>query len=134
MESKNIVPEAYSPLGSTDSPLLHDEEILAIAKKYNVGVGTILISYQIARNVVVLPKSVTDKRIIDNLLYIKLDDEDMKVLNGLWLTKGKRFIKVSPISLRSKAKILTYLSMIFFSLIGEWILNSKIGPYRALKP
>ena len=49
----------------------------------------------VQREVVVLPKSVTEKRIIDNLKIIKLNDDDMETLNNLYKTKGKRFIKVS---------------------------------------
>lgn len=45
------------------------------------------------RNVVVLPKSVTEQRIIDNLKIVKLDAEDMDTLNSLYKTKGQRFIK-----------------------------------------
>ncbi|GAA5898854.1 hypothetical protein JCM8208_005412 [Rhodotorula glutinis] len=93
LKSKDIVPQAYSPLGSTDSPLLKDEEIQQIADKHGVSVGTVLISYQVNRGVVVLPKSVTEKRIVDNLRLVKLDDGDMETLNSLHKTKGKRFIK-----------------------------------------
>lgn len=92
-KSKGILMEAYSPLGSTNSPLLKDEDIVKIAEKHNVEVGNILISYQVCRGVVVLPKSVTPTRIEKNYNLVKLDDEDMKVLNGLQKTKGKRFIK-----------------------------------------
>lgn len=45
------------------------------------------------RNVVVLPKSVTEKRIIDNLKIVKLDPDDMETLNSLYKTKVQRFIK-----------------------------------------
>ncbi|TKA51684.1 hypothetical protein B0A53_05389 [Rhodotorula sp. CCFEE 5036] len=93
LEEKGIVAEAYSPLGSTDSPLLKDDDIKKIADKHGVSVGTILISYQVNRNVVVLPKSVTAQRIIDNLKIVKLDAEDMDTLNSLYKTKGQRFIK-----------------------------------------
>ncbi|TNY19994.1 NADP-dependent oxidoreductase domain-containing protein [Rhodotorula diobovata] len=93
LASKDILAQAYSPLGSTDSPLLKDEEIQKIADKHGVSVGTVLISYQVNRGVVVLPKSVTEKRIIDNFKLIKLDEDDMATLNGLHKTKGKRFIK-----------------------------------------
>ncbi|KDE08341.1 glycerol dehydrogenase [Microbotryum lychnidis-dioicae p1A1 Lamole] len=92
-QGKNIAVEAYSPLGSTDSPLLKDEEIVKIAEAHGVSVGTILISYQVARNVVVLPKSVTPKRIIDNFQLVKLSSEDLETLNSMHKTKGKRFIK-----------------------------------------
>jgi diketogulonate reductase-like aldo/keto reductase len=33
LKSKNIIPQAYSPLGSTNSPLLTDESATEIAKK-----------------------------------------------------------------------------------------------------
>lgn len=45
------------------------------------------------RNVVVLPKSVTERRIIDNLKIVKLDAKDMATLNSLYKNKGQRFIK-----------------------------------------
>lgn len=91
-KSKGILMEAYSPLGSNDSPILKDEEVLKIASKHGVESGTILISYQVARNVVVLPKSVTPARIEKNLKLVALDKEDMDTLNGLQKTKGKRFL------------------------------------------
>ncbi|GAA5915582.1 hypothetical protein JCM6882_006379 [Rhodosporidiobolus microsporus] len=93
LKSKNIRAQAYSPLGSTDSPLLKDEDIVKIADKHGVSTGTVLISYQVARDVVVLPKSVTPKRIEDNFKIIRLDADDLQVLNNLYKTKGKRFIK-----------------------------------------
>ncbi|GAA5943710.1 glycerol 2-dehydrogenase (NADP(+)) GCY1 [Sporobolomyces koalae] len=93
LKSKKIVAQAYSPLGSTNSPLLTDEDIKKIADKHEVPVGTVLISWSVQRDVVVLPKSVTEKRIVDNLKIVKLDDEDMDILNNLYKTKGKRFIK-----------------------------------------
>lgn len=43
---KGIIVEAYSPLGSTGSPLFQEEGVQELAKKHNVGPGTILISYQ----------------------------------------------------------------------------------------
>jgi glycerol 2-dehydrogenase (NADP+) len=43
---KGILVEAYSPLGSTGSPLFEEEGVVDVAKKHNVGPGTILISYQ----------------------------------------------------------------------------------------
>lgn len=55
LEERGIVAEAYSPLGSTDSPLLKDEDIKQIADKHGVSVGTILISYQGEREDARLP-------------------------------------------------------------------------------
>lgn len=45
MKSKNIIAQAYSPLGSTDSPILKDEEVVKLAEKYGVGAGSVLIGY-----------------------------------------------------------------------------------------
>lgn len=61
-ENKGILLQAYSPLGSTGSPLSKDEEVVKIAKKHNVEPATVLISYQVNRGVIVLPKSVTPSR------------------------------------------------------------------------
>ncbi|OXH03599.1 glycerol dehydrogenase [Cryptococcus neoformans] len=80
---ENILLEAYSPLGSTNSPLLPDPEINAIAKKYGVSPATVLISYHVNQGVVVLPKSVSPQRIIDNLKAIQLSKQDLSTLNGI---------------------------------------------------
>jgi glycerol 2-dehydrogenase (NADP+) len=69
--------------GIIGSPLLSDPEIAAIAKKYGVSAATILISYQVNRGCIVLPKSVTFSRIEDNLKVIPLSKEDMDILEGM---------------------------------------------------
>lgn len=56
--SKSIHCTAYSPLGSTNSPLLQDETILKIAEKHNKTPAQVVISWGAARSSV-LPKSVT---------------------------------------------------------------------------
>lgn len=60
-----------------------DPAIQEIAKKNGVSPATILISYHVNRGVVVLPKSVTESRIISNSQVISISGEDMDVLNGL---------------------------------------------------
>lgn len=45
-KSKGILIEAYSPLGSTGSPLFKVEGVQEVAKKHGVGAGNVLISYQ----------------------------------------------------------------------------------------
>jgi glycerol 2-dehydrogenase (NADP+) len=44
-KSKGILVTAYSPLGSTGSPLFQEEAIQTIAKKHNVGPGAVLLSW-----------------------------------------------------------------------------------------
>lgn len=60
-----------------------DLAIREIAKKNGVSPATILISYHVNRGAVVLPKSVTENRILSNSQVISLSGEDMDVLNGL---------------------------------------------------
>lgn len=110
-KSKGILIEAYSPLGSTGSPLFQEEGVQEVAKKHNVGPGTILISYQgkspaplhhsftvltsgaVSKGQCALPKSVTPSRIEDNLKTVKLDSSDMDALEGIHKKKGiTRFV------------------------------------------
>ncbi|KAJ8091854.1 hypothetical protein PM082_021090 [Marasmius tenuissimus] len=80
-KSKGIAVTAYSPLGSDNSPLLKNSVVNKIAEKHNVGPGTILISLQANRpNVNVLPKSVKNSRVTDNLKVIDLAAEEIEEL------------------------------------------------------
>lgn len=92
----NIRLEAYSPLGSANSPILKDEKIVAIAEKYKVAPATILISWALWRGTVVLPKSVTPSRIASNFETVELKDEDGEVLNGIAEARGGPQRFVSP--------------------------------------
>ncbi|SGZ49249.1 CIC11C00000004377 [Sungouiella intermedia] len=83
LTQEGIVIEAYSPLGSNDSPLFKNETIVSIAKKNNVEPAQVLISWAVQRGTVVLPKSVTESRIISNLKTFQLSDEDFFALNKL---------------------------------------------------
>ncbi|KAJ5171416.1 Aldo/keto reductase subgroup [Penicillium coprophilum] len=72
---------AYSPLGSTGSPLFTAEPIVAVAEKRGVTPATVLLSWHIARGSSVLAKSVTPARIEANRAdLIHLDAEDMATL------------------------------------------------------
>ncbi|KAF5589947.1 glycerol dehydrogenase [Fusarium pseudocircinatum] len=90
-EKQGILLEAYSPLGSTEinrleltgAPIMSDPEIQKIADKNSVSAATILISYHVNKGTVVLPKSVTEKRISSNKEVISLSQEDLSVLDSL---------------------------------------------------
>lgn len=79
-QSHGIVVEAYSPLARGN---LDNETVKKIAKKHNADAANVVLSWGIARNTVVLPKSVTPARIASNLKYIKLDREDVDELNQI---------------------------------------------------
>lgn len=90
---QNIILEAYSPLGSIDSPLFEDKGLLALASKYNVSAANIMISWAVWRGTVVLPKSVTPSRIESNIKVVALSDEDGKAIDEISESLGtKRLI------------------------------------------
>ncbi|KAF8939172.1 hypothetical protein BGZ47_008280 [Haplosporangium gracile] len=86
-KSKGIQVTAYSPLGSTDSPLIKRDEISKIAEKHNTQNANVLIAWGQQRGTAVIPKSVTESRIISNFKDIELDQEDLAALKAL--TEGK---------------------------------------------
>lgn len=91
-KSKGIVMEAYSPLGSTGAPLLKEVAIAKIAEKYGVSPATVTISWAVSRGTVVLPKSVSEKRIISNIKTIDLSTEDVAAISKIYETTTKRFV------------------------------------------
>jgi len=69
-KSQGILIEGYSPLGNnqTGEPkTVDDSEVHAIAKELSIDPGQVLISWGVQKGWVVLPKSVTAKRIATNL-------------------------------------------------------------------
>ena len=117
LKSKTIVPQAYSPLGSTNSPLFADEVATEIARKYGLQTADVLLGCLrkassshshtchvhecdliVAKDVVVLPKSVTPVRIEANFTgalaaYNKLTTHDVARLDSVAASgKQKRFI------------------------------------------
>ncbi|KAJ3491286.1 hypothetical protein NLI96_g790 [Meripilus lineatus] len=99
LRSKQITPQAYSPLGSTNSPLLTDESVTNLAQKYKLQAADILLGYLLKKGIVVLPKSVTPSRISSNITGAvaavgSLTEEDVAQLDKVAPGgKQKRFIR-----------------------------------------
>jgi len=86
---------AYSPLGSGDRidamkaldepSLLENKVIKEIAKKHAATPGQVLITWSVLRGTAVIPKSVNEGRIIENLksLSVNLDESDLKKIANL---------------------------------------------------
>lgn len=79
---------AYAPIGAaafTGSDLLKDETLTAIAEKHSATVAQVALAWNIARGVIVIPKTMTQERIQENFnaLDITLDAEDLEKINSI---------------------------------------------------
>lgn len=91
-KSKNILIEAYSPLGNnqTGEPRTVDDELVGVVgKRLGLDGGQLLASWGIQHGHVVLPKSVTPHRIKSNLQVKALPQDAYDELTGL--ERHKRF-------------------------------------------
>ncbi|TQS32211.1 hypothetical protein Golomagni_07481, partial [Golovinomyces magnicellulatus] len=95
-QSKGILMQAYSPLGSSGGPVLQDELVQSIAKAHSADPAQVVVSWAAQRGVVALPKSVTQSRIETNHKLITLTDDEMLKLNELHQQEGKSVRLVSP--------------------------------------
>ena len=95
-QDKGIMPQAYSPLGSSGGPVLQDELVQSIANKHKADPAQVVISWAAQRGVVALPKSVTPSRIETNGKLIVLSDDEMLQLNELHKQEGKAIRLVKP--------------------------------------
>ena len=86
-----ILVTAYSPLGSGRDPKLMDDPVVKeIAQECGKPEGSILINWAVHRDTVVIPKSVTPSRIVQNLEVVDLSADQMKRLNTI--SKHHRYI------------------------------------------
>ncbi|QRV84909.1 aldo/keto reductase family protein [Ceratobasidium sp. AG-Ba] len=81
-KENNVLLEAYSPLGSNKQvgESLKNPTVAEIANKLKINPAQVLISWQVQRGAVVLPKSVTPSRIQDNLQVFKLPNDQFEKL------------------------------------------------------
>lgn len=92
---RGITVTAYSPLGNPGSQfnkedpkrgcLLREPLVTNLAQKYNKNVGQILLRFQVQRGVIVIPKSVTQERIVSNIniFDFELTPDEMDKLEAL---------------------------------------------------
>jgi len=88
-EPKKIITESWSPLGQ--GKMLEDETIAAIAQRYGKSPAQVIIRWHIEEGLVVIPKSVTPSRIVENfnVFDFALSDEDKAAINGLDSSSGR---------------------------------------------
>ena len=79
--NNGIITEGYSPLGT--GALLENEILWEMAKKYQTTASAICISFLRKRGIIPLPKTTSPDRMSGNLRLIRIDEEDMEILNKL---------------------------------------------------
>ncbi len=82
-QKNGIVVEAWSPMGS--GAVLSNEIMKKLAEKYGKTVAHMCIRWNLQKNVLPLPKSVTPSRIADNtkVFDFTISDEDMKMIDAI---------------------------------------------------
>lgn len=83
---------AYSPIGSGTKNMLDDRVITEIAERLHVTNAQVMLAWNMAREVAVIPKSVKKEHLQENLgaLNISLDADDMTKITTI--DKNERFI------------------------------------------
>ena len=98
--SKNILPQAYSPLGSqnqvptTGEKVSENKTLNEIAEKGGNTLAQVLIAWGLRRGYVVLPKSSNPKRIVSNFQSIELSDADFEAVNKVAEGRHFRFVNM----------------------------------------
>lgn len=97
-QSLGLTVTAYAPLGSPGAlpgatNLLTEQWVTDIAKRHNKTPAQVLIRYLLQRKLVVIPKSVTQKRIVENsdVFDFNLSEEEMNNLGSKGQNK-RRFL------------------------------------------
>ena len=80
-KANNIVTEAYSPLGT--GALLDNEILVKMAEKYETTVSVICLSFLREKGIIILPKTISPKRMKENLSLIRLEAKDVSLLEAM---------------------------------------------------
>nr|BAN20668.1 aldo-keto reductase [Riptortus pedestris] len=93
---------SYGPLGrpfmDNSLQLLDDPVLMQISAKYNKSPAQVALRYQVQRNVIVIPKTITKSRLHENfnIFDFNISTEDMKSIDEL--DRNKRLVTFSELS------------------------------------
>ncbi|KAI9354048.1 NADP-dependent oxidoreductase domain-containing protein [Zopfochytrium polystomum] len=91
----DILPTAYSPLGSSSLSCIKDPTLIALAAKLKVSVAQLLIAWAAQRGTLVIPKSANPARLAENFAALNvapLNTDDKRIVDDLHKTAGKRYV------------------------------------------
>ena len=85
MQKYNIQPEAWGPLSEGQKNIFCNRALDKIASKYQKSVAQIILRWNIQRNVVVIPRTINEEHLKENIDIwdFSLNDDDMKAISKL---------------------------------------------------
>jgi 2,5-diketo-D-gluconate reductase A len=85
LKENNVQQESWGPFAEGKSNLFSNELLRGIGKKYNKSIAQVVLRWMIQRGIVVIPKSVTKERIIQNfnVFDFELSPDDMEQIKTL---------------------------------------------------
>lgn len=100
-QSEDIAVEAWAPFAEGKHGIFTDETIQSIAKKYNKTNGQVILRWLLQRGIVVIPKSVHEQRMIENInvFDFELSAEDMQTMASLDKKESQFFDHRDPVTI-----------------------------------
>lgn len=87
-DSEGVQMETWSPLAIATGDIFHNSVLASIAKKYSKSTAQVVLRWLNKRNIVIIPKSIHKKRIIENLnIYDFTLSEDQKELKRILVSQ-----------------------------------------------
>lgn len=85
LQDHGIVVESWGPFVNGKGNIFHNPVLAKIAQAHQKSIAQIILAWLLQRNIIILPKSVHEQRMAQNLAVtdIKLSDEEMKNIAGL---------------------------------------------------
>jgi 2,5-diketo-D-gluconate reductase A len=85
LKENKVQQESWGPFAEGKNTLFSNELLAAIGKKYNKSIAQVVLRWMIQRDVVVIPKSVTKERIVQNfdVFDFELAENDMEQIKTL---------------------------------------------------
>ena len=85
MKDLGVAMQSWAPFGEGRNNMFKNPIIEGVAKKHNKSVAQVILRWNIEQGIVVIPKTVHEKRMMENfnVFDFALTEEEMKEIQGL---------------------------------------------------